>query len=265
MLKVISFANRKGGVGKTNLASNIAHQLSYMKYRVLMLDLDQQSNLSYLWMEEATGNEKDIYDVLTGKLALKQAFFKISKYLTLVPGSKKAIVSQWGHKTLKRKLDKVKKKFDIVVIDHPPGIGSTLSQAGLTVSDLVIIPIEPDVMSLENLIDMMNDINEAQKENEKLKALIVFNKIDRRRAITSKIVNEVKSYYNDYMLENYVGIDTAIPNAYYERVPVRGLPWRSKQVSNFKRISIEILEALKEDEVEDGKLQKGPGEASGNK
>lgn len=265
MLKVISFANRKGGVGKTNLASNIAHQLSYMGHKVLMLDLDQQRNLSYLWMEEAQGNEKDIHDVLTGNMTLKKAYYNINSNLTLVPGSKNPIVSQWGHKTLRKKLNKIKNNFDIMVIDHPPGIGSPLSQAGLIVSDLVIIPIEPDVMSLENLMDMMNDINEAQKENEKLKTLIVFNKIDKRRAITGKIVNEVLYHYGDYMLENYVGIDTAIPNAYYQRIPVRELSWRSKQVSNFKKICIELMKALKEADEEDGELPEGPGEASGNK
>ena len=53
-MKIISVINYKGGVGKTTLTANLAAELAYRDYKVLMIDLDPQASLTFSFMDPNT-------------------------------------------------------------------------------------------------------------------------------------------------------------------------------------------------------------------
>ena len=82
--RIISFANHKGGVGKTTTTATVASILAEMGYVVMAIDVDAQANLTASLLEEET--EESIYYALTGK-AKELPVIHISKNLDLVPSS----------------------------------------------------------------------------------------------------------------------------------------------------------------------------------
>ena len=73
-MKIISIANRKGGVGKTVLSANIAYELSRLGYLVIMVDLDPQSDLTKIYsasVQDASGTTGTIFDLLCKRKAVK--------------------------------------------------------------------------------------------------------------------------------------------------------------------------------------------------
>lgn len=74
-MKIISIANRKGGVGKTVLSANIAYELSRLGYLVIMVDLDPQSDLTKIYsasVQDATGT---IFDLLCKRKSIEDCLF----------------------------------------------------------------------------------------------------------------------------------------------------------------------------------------------
>jgi len=83
MTKIISFANRKGGVGKTTSAINVGAGLALIEKRVLLIDLDPQGNLSQSMLNEPPTNT--IFTLIMGECALKDATVKVRDNLLLIP------------------------------------------------------------------------------------------------------------------------------------------------------------------------------------
>jgi len=181
---VIAFFNNKGGVGKTSLVYHVAWMLSEQGYRILAADLDPQGNLTTafldgnrlegLWsgdQEEA----KTIYRAIrpleegTGDVA-KPELENIDDNLALLPGDiglsqfEDDLSDAWP-----KCLDEDKRAFrvasafwrvlqaganehraDAVLVDLGPNLGA-INRAALIGSDYVVIPLGPDIFSLQGL------------------------------------------------------------------------------------------------------------------
>jgi chromosome partitioning protein len=179
MSEIISIANQKGGVGKTTTAVNLAASLAEKGKKVLLLDIDPQSNATTSLGYSRGDYEYNIYHVLIGTKKLSEVILKTSiKKLDLVPSNiglvgieKEFYNSKKKNRelVLKEKLKEISKKYDFIIIDSPPALGPITINA-LSASDSVIIPIQCEFFALEGLAQLLNTVGLLRKTiNPKLK------------------------------------------------------------------------------------------------
>jgi len=243
--KVISISNRKGGVGKTTLTTVIAEELANAGYSIVMLGLDSQTDLTDINMSQ--NEDSNLFDLLTGQKALEEVVVELpGKGKNIIPGSARVDEIKTGvSNTLAEIVEKLKETYDFVLLDHPPSL-TELSRAGYIVSDELLIIAEAQQLSLKNLMSFLLEIKELQLETKtKLEVLgIVANKVDLRRKLTEKMLAEHERTYPDLFFEEYIGVDTAIPNAQFNQETMRELPWRARTLSQFERVIEEMIQRL---------------------
>jgi len=162
-MKIISIANRKGGVGKTVISGNIAYELSKMEYVVLMMDLDSQCDLSKIYRPDGyEGN--DIFHLFRQQCRLDDACVEVGDNLYLIPGSRNIVHFDFrgseGIILLHYLKQECLKDVDFVIIDHPPALSES-ALAGFVASDEVVIVSEFSVANLGQLLDDLAHIQEV--------------------------------------------------------------------------------------------------------
>jgi len=179
MSEIISIANQKGGVGKTTTAVNLAASLAEKGKKVLLLDIDPQSNATTSLGFSRGDYEFNIYHVLMGTKKLSEVVLKTAiKKLSLAPsniglvGVEKEFYNPSKKNrelVLKERLKEVTGKYDYIIIDSPPALGPITINA-LSASDSVIIPIQCEFFALEGLAQLLNTVSLLKKTiNPKLK------------------------------------------------------------------------------------------------
>lgn len=166
-MKVITMSPLKGGTAKTSTVINLAGYLA-KKHKVLTIGLDSQKNLSNFLQNEDDEGEKNIFDVLVNKSSIREAI-KPSRFenIDYVPDSKRL-----GEKNvhidslaIKKVLQHVYKDYDYVLIDNAPVLTSGVVSS-FVASDSIIITTELERFSLENIVDMINQIVETNENAE---------------------------------------------------------------------------------------------------
>lgn len=141
-------------------------------------------------------------------------------------------------------IDELKELFDIVLIDHPPGL-SQISKTGYALSDYLVIVTEPSSLLINNVKSLINDdlVKIAKEFNRDINICgIVANKVDMRRNITKRALNQLNKEFPELIFGDYISIDTAVPNSQNKSsTPVRNLKWRSRTVSQFQRVCQNII------------------------
>jgi len=161
-MKVVSVVNRKGGVGKTATVQNLAAYLQKRGKKVLVIDLDSQTNLTFSYGAEPS----DIMEILEGE---KDAAENIQHTACgdIIPASanlsnaEKILDGTGREYKLKEALEDIT-GYDYVLIDTPAALG-VLTINALTVSDSVIIPVQADYYSLQGLSQIKEVITNVQK------------------------------------------------------------------------------------------------------
>lgn len=192
MAKVISVSNQKGGVGKTTTTGAVAAGFKLKGYRVLCVDLDPQSNLSFSSGAE-TEDCPTIYEILRGEAKTsfsiqKMPSFDIVSSNILLSGIELEFTQTGREYLLKEALNTVKDKYDYIFIDTPPAL-SILTVNAFTASDYIIIPMNADIFSLQGIAQLSETIDRVRKYcNPNLKVEgIVLTKFNKRTILSREI------------------------------------------------------------------------------
>ena len=219
-MKTICILNNKGGVGKTTSVLSIGGGLSLRGYKVLMIDLDQQMNLT-----QSTGirnPERDIYGTLTGRYRLSPV--QVAENLYIVPSSRelKHIESEFsnrigGQVRLRKILSEVE-GFDFCLIDCPPSLG-LLSINAMTTSQEIIVPITPEYYSIQGVLSLTEAINEVRETLNPQLTLsgILINLYNKQKIVHRDFTQAIQDTFGDIVYPTRIRSSVAI-----EECPTQG-------------------------------------------
>ena len=164
-VKIISFANHKGGVGKTTTTASVGSILASQGKQVLVIDLDAQANLTASLLHGES--DVSIYNALVGNESLPVV--DINPNLHLVPASLGLAMADLElasamarERILAELIDEVKDNYDYILIDCPPSLG-LLTLNAFTASNEIIIPLVAEVLPFKGLTMINNFIDMVRK------------------------------------------------------------------------------------------------------
>lgn len=179
-MKVISFANNKGGVLKTSLVTNYAAVLSKKGKKILIIDSDNQSNVLHSFGKQFQEGKPGLYDLVFENANISDATISVYENIDVIaPGANwnthdgemvQRVIKQDGFKHLSEIINDIKKMnvYDYVLFDTEPAKSSN-TFAVLLASDEVIIPFTLELFGIRAMIEMNDYIEKAKKGNDKLK------------------------------------------------------------------------------------------------
>ncbi len=203
-MKILSIVNQKGGVGKTTTTINLSACLFKMKRKVLLVDLDPQSNATRGSGLEAGSLKYNINDVLLDRARLEDVIVN-SRYdrydiLPSTPDLTESEVSLVAREEreyiLKNKLASVSKNYDYILMDCPPSL-NILTVNSLVSATGVVIPVQCEFFALQGLSELINTITQIQvTSNAKLKIEgIVRTMFDSRNNLSNDVSDQLKEYF----------------------------------------------------------------------
>ncbi|MBN2025514.1 MAG: ParA family protein [Actinobacteria bacterium] len=227
-VRVVAIANQKGGVGKSTTAINLGAYLAMEGKRVLVVDLDPQSNATSGMGVGQNANGQQIYDVLVNEVPLEEIIIHTStEGLDLAPsslrlaGAEVELVSVYSREgRLEKSLEPVKENYDIILVDCPPSLG-LLTVNALAAADEVMIPIQCEYYALEGLVLLLRTIEKIRVYlNPELRiGGILLTMHDARTNISKQVMEEVRKQYPN---ETFI---TVIPrNVRLSEAPSYGQP-----------------------------------------
>lgn len=159
---VITFFNQKGGVGKTSMSLLIADYFEKQKYKTLLVDLDQQGNLSQTYFKyEDIKNNLTLFDYFYNRTPLNKIVKNFNKYIDVLPAdiklSRKDNISVEDLLDLKNDFLPIFKKYQIVIIDCPPALNS-LSRFGILLANYIFCPVHPSAYSFDGSFEVLRTI-----------------------------------------------------------------------------------------------------------
>jgi chromosome partitioning protein len=162
-VKVIAFANQKGGVAKTTTTLNLAAAFAESGHRVLCVDMDPQGNLTMSQGIDPDSLDVSMYDVLVHHTSIREAIRKREVDVACasidLAGAEIAMSTQIGReRSLEKALRQVEDDYDFVCIDTPPSLG-LLTINALTAADKVIVPVQCEYLSMRGLIQLQNTLS----------------------------------------------------------------------------------------------------------
>ncbi|MCU7905107.1 MAG: AAA family ATPase [Candidatus Thiodiazotropha sp. (ex Epidulcina cf. delphinae)] len=195
-MKSIAFFNNKGGVGKTSLVYHLAWMYADFGLTVIAVDLDPQANLTSMFVPEDSlekiwpedNSPKSIYGAIQPLLegvgdVVEPHIHDVTHNISLIPGdlrlsaSEDELNSQWpGCLDRKQRAFRVlsafyrvmqyaamQKNADMVLIDIGPNLGA-INRASLISAQHVVIPLAPDIYSLQGLRNLGPTLRQWRNE-----------------------------------------------------------------------------------------------------
>lgn len=249
----VSYAvvNQKGGVGKTTTTVNLAAYLATFGKKILLVDIDPQSNASVGLGVDRHSLEKCLYDVLINDLALSEIIKKTTiSNLDVAPstprlaGADVELVPLEHRETrLKSALQTVKDDYDLIIVDCPPSL-SLLTVNALTAVDEVIIPIQCEYYALEGISQLTQTlelVKASLNPNLKIRG-IVLTMFDSRTLLSQQVVDETRKYFSHKVFNTVIPRSVRLAEAPSFGQPIIFYDPASRGAQAYENLCREVLE-----------------------
>ena len=224
MARKIAIYNLKGGVGKTTTTSSLAAALGKLDKKVLVMDMDPQSSLTFLVADRSKPLKGTMEEIYFGKkqlddcIAYGPLFDYIGSTLRLSKGEMELSGKYNREQIIKKAIEKssIENKYDYVLFDCPPGMGIFALNA-IASADSLLIPCQCELLAMEGMGILFELLEEPiENLNPDINILgILPTRLDGRKALTWDAYEMLKMKYDNVLepiRENVrlgeLGIDT---------------------------------------------------------
>ena len=250
MGRIIAIANQKGGVGKTTTAINLSASLASLGKKVLAIDMDPQGNMSSGLGVDKNEVEKTVYDLIIGNIGIEECIYEeVIENLDVLPSNidlSAAEIELIGvdnkEYILRDEVNKVKEKYDFIIIDCPPAL-SMLTINAMTTSDSVLVPIQCEYYALEGLSQLIHTIELVQERlNPELEIEgVVFTMYDARTNLSLQVVENVKDNLNQNIYTTIIPRNVRLAEAPSYGMPINLYDPKSKGTESYLLLAEEVI------------------------
>jgi chromosome partitioning protein len=252
--QVISFANQKGGVGKTTSAVNLAASLAALEYKVLLIDTDPQANATSGVGFDPRNIKTSIYECIMNEdinphdIVLRvlheqlPTLALLPSHIDLVGAEIEMINLPNRERKMKHVIDRLRDSYDFILIDCSPSLGLITVNA-LTASDAVIVPVQCEYYALEGLGKLLNTISIVQQRlNPDLQIEgVLLTMYDARLSLAKQVVEDVKRNLGEMVFETVIQRNSKLSESPSFGLPILLYDAESKGAINYLSLAQEIL------------------------
>ena len=249
---IISMTNQKGGVGKTTSTINLGAALAETGRKVLLVDFDPQGSLSVGLGVNPHTLDQSIYNLL---LSREYSFDEVVLStnvdgMDLLPANidlsaaEVQLVSEVARElTLKRVLDRVRDRYDFILIDCAPSLG-LLTVNALTASDKVIIPLECEFFALRGVALLTDTISKViDRLNPDLEILgILATMFDSRTLHSREVLERVLEAFGDKVFHTVIRRTVKFPETTVAGEPITTYATNSPGAEAYRMLAREVLQ-----------------------
>jgi chromosome partitioning protein len=284
--EILAFVNHKGGVGKTTTVQSLAAGLrrygrgffgkgedgKERRPRILLIDLDPQSSLSFLfgWNEAENAGKPTVYDALVqqSRLPVYQVregiylapasyrLISIEPFLNQMPVPRKALFKLFskpltemqGEELMHEGVSSILEAFDYVLIDCPPAL-SLLTHNALSVASSVVIPIQLEMLATKGIAEILNAVQETREDlnpDIDIRGLLMVMSNDQTR-ITKEFKGYLGQKFDDYMFDAYTRRDTKMVEAQAKNQDIFEFAPYCRVGLDYEKFTKEILASMPKD------------------
>jgi len=251
MATTYAVVNQKGGVGKTTTTVNLAAYLATFGKKVLLIDIDPQSNAGVGLGVDRTQIKECLYNILIEGTPIRDTIIKSNiSNLDVLPstprlaGAEVELVGLDPRETrLKDALAEIKPEYDLLVIDCPPSL-SLLTVNALTAADEVIIPIQCEYYALEGISQLTHTLELVRESlNPALKIRgIVLTMFDPRTLLSSQVAEEARKYFGNKVFRTVIPRNVRLAEAPSFGQPILFYDPGSKGAEAYENLCREVLD-----------------------
>ena len=250
MPEILAVVNQKGGVGKTTTCINLSASLSKTTRKVLLVDLDPQSNATRGCGVDPHGISTSINDLLLVRSSIDETIIQPDNVdFSLLPATPDLteaevmlISSEHKEYTLKNILSVLNKEYDYIIIDCPPSL-NILTVNALSAATGVLIPVQCEFFALQGLSELITTIDTIKNSSNKDLIIkgIIRTMFDPRNNLATDVSAQLLKFFDKKVYRTIIPRNITLAEAPSHGMPVINYDKGSKGALSYLSLVGEII------------------------